>query len=57
MSASTEPMKELIAELARLRAIERRAEELSRGSDPDTITPQRAREIGVARYILTGQKH
>jgi len=49
-------VKDLLTELARLRALERRAEEVSRGSD-DTITPQRAREIGVARYILTGQKH
>jgi hypothetical protein len=47
----------LIAEVARLKAIERRAEEMARRGSIDDITPQRAREIGVARYILTGQKH
>ena len=49
--------EEMLAEISRLKSIEARAKEMARTVDGDPMTPQRAREIGVARYILTGQKH
>jgi len=48
---------EIIAELGELRKIKARAQEMARTSNDDSLTPQQARNAGVARYILTGQKH
>lgn len=44
----------LRAEVDRLRAIENRAKALA---EKEPITQDDARRIGIARYILTGQKH